>query len=46
MKDRMEGLLRNRNKLSEMGESARRMSVPDSSSNLAQAVLGMGTRWY
>ena len=39
MRERIEGLLKDRNKLSEMGESARRMSVPDSSRGLAQVVL-------
>lgn len=41
MKDRIEGLLKDRNKLSEIGESARRMSVPDSSAFLAQMVLNI-----
>ncbi|MDO8536403.1 MAG: undecaprenyldiphospho-muramoylpentapeptide beta-N-acetylglucosaminyltransferase [Candidatus Omnitrophota bacterium] len=41
MKERVEGLLKDRNKLSEIGESARRMSVPDSSRSLARAVLGI-----
>ncbi|MDP3730441.1 MAG: undecaprenyldiphospho-muramoylpentapeptide beta-N-acetylglucosaminyltransferase [Candidatus Omnitrophota bacterium] len=41
MKERIGGLLKDRNKLSEMGESARRMSVPDSSRSLAQAVLNI-----
>ena len=44
MKDRIEGLLKNRNKLFEMGESARRMSVPDSSHSLAQVVLNIRKR--
>lgn len=44
MKERIEGLLKDRNKLSEMGESARRMSVPDSSHSLAQVVLSIRKR--
>ncbi|MFA5256279.1 MAG: undecaprenyldiphospho-muramoylpentapeptide beta-N-acetylglucosaminyltransferase [Candidatus Omnitrophota bacterium] len=44
MKERIEGLLKDRNKLSEMGRSARRMSVPDSSRSLAQAVLNIRKR--
>jgi undecaprenyldiphospho-muramoylpentapeptide beta-N-acetylglucosaminyltransferase len=44
MKEKIEALLRDRNKLSEMGESARRMSVPDSSGSLAQAVLSIRKR--
>jgi len=44
MKERIEGLLKDRNKLSEMGESARRMSVPDSSHSLAQMVLNIRKR--
>ena len=44
MKERIEGLLRDRSKLSEMGESARRMSVPDSSRSLAQVVLNIRKR--
>ena len=44
MKGKIEELLKNRNKLSEMGESARRMSVPDSSRNLAEAVLNIRKR--
>ncbi len=42
MKERLEGLLKDRNKLSAMGESARRMSVPDSSHSLAEALLNIG----
>ncbi|MCX5666275.1 MAG: undecaprenyldiphospho-muramoylpentapeptide beta-N-acetylglucosaminyltransferase [Candidatus Omnitrophica bacterium] len=41
MKERLEGLLKDRNKLSAMGESAKRMSVPDSSHSLAGAVLNI-----
>lgn len=44
MKDRIEELLKDRNKLSIMGESARRMSVPDSSQSLARTVLSFGGR--
>lgn len=44
MKERIEGLLKDRNKLSKMGESARRMSIPDSSRSLAQAVLNIRKR--
>ena len=44
MKERIESLLKDGNKLSEMGEAARRMSVPDSSHNLAQAVLSLRKR--
>ena len=42
MKEKIEGLLKDRNKLSEMSRSARRMSVPDSSRSLAEAVLKTG----
>jgi UDP-N-acetylglucosamine--N-acetylmuramyl-(pentapeptide) pyrophosphoryl-undecaprenol N-acetylglucosamine transferase len=44
MKERIEELLKDRGKLSEMGESARRMSVPDSSRSLAEVVLSIGKR--
>jgi len=44
MRDRIEGLLKDRNKLSDMGESARRISVPDSSRSLALAVLNIRKR--
>ena len=44
MKEKIEELLKDRNKLSEMGESARRMSVPDSSRSLAEAVLNIRKR--
>jgi UDP-N-acetylglucosamine:LPS N-acetylglucosamine transferase len=44
MKEKLEALLRDRKKLSEMGESARRMSVPDSSHSLAQVVLSIRKR--
>jgi UDP-N-acetylglucosamine--N-acetylmuramyl-(pentapeptide) pyrophosphoryl-undecaprenol N-acetylglucosamine transferase len=44
MKDRIESLLKDRSILSEMGESARSMSVPDSSRSLAQAVLNIRKR--
>jgi UDP-N-acetylglucosamine--N-acetylmuramyl-(pentapeptide) pyrophosphoryl-undecaprenol N-acetylglucosamine transferase len=44
MKEKIEGLLKDRNKLSAMGESARRMSAPDSSRGLAQAVLNIRKR--
>jgi UDP-N-acetylglucosamine--N-acetylmuramyl-(pentapeptide) pyrophosphoryl-undecaprenol N-acetylglucosamine transferase len=44
MKEKIEGLLADRNKLSDMGASARRMSVPDSSRSLAQAVLNIRKR--
>ncbi len=44
MQDRIEGLLKDRNKLSEMGGSARRMSAPNSSRSLAEAVLSIRKR--
>ena len=44
MKERIEDLLKDRSKLREMGESARRMSVPDSSHSLARAVLSIVRR--
>jgi UDP-N-acetylglucosamine--N-acetylmuramyl-(pentapeptide) pyrophosphoryl-undecaprenol N-acetylglucosamine transferase len=39
MKDKIEYLLKDRKKMSEMGENARRISVPDSSHSLAREVL-------
>ena len=44
MKDRIESLLKDRNRLSQMGESAKRLSMPDSSYNLAEVVIGLGKR--
>jgi len=44
MKERLKGLLSDRKRLSEIGESARRMSVPDSSRNLAGVVLNIRKR--
>ena len=44
MKEKIETLLKDRKRLSEMGESARRMSVPNSSYSLAQAVLNIEKR--
>lgn len=44
MRERIEALLKDRSKLSEMGESARRMSVPHSSDSLAQVVFKIGKR--
>ncbi|MDP2928473.1 MAG: undecaprenyldiphospho-muramoylpentapeptide beta-N-acetylglucosaminyltransferase [Candidatus Omnitrophota bacterium] len=44
MKDKIEDLLSNRKRLAEMGESARRISMPDSSCSLAEEVLSLGKR--
>ena len=44
MKDKIEDLLNNRKRLNEMGESARRISMPDSSCSLAEEVLSLGKR--
>ena len=44
MKDKIEELLNNRSILSEMGESAKRISMPDSSCSLAGEVLSLGKR--
>jgi UDP-N-acetylglucosamine--N-acetylmuramyl-(pentapeptide) pyrophosphoryl-undecaprenol N-acetylglucosamine transferase len=44
MKDKIEDLLNNRKRLIEMGESARRISMPDSSCSLAEEVLSLGKR--
>ena len=44
MKDKIEDLLKDRKKLTEMGESARRISLPDSSYSLAEEVLSLGKR--
>ena len=44
MKDKIEDLLKDRKKMAEMGENARRISVPDSSHSLAEEVLTLGKK--